>query len=136
MNIYFIKKTHSECIVKFVGNASETGTLNLVNDLCVANQFASNPQVTVRAVASSLEQNSKATILRGSTPIFTIIGNSNAQHGDAVTLLNNDISVTFGSNGGTVILCMSKKSGYTAIMLNNSEYGSPYVQSAYNDTGY
>lgn len=114
--VHYITKTHNRAVVKIVGTAaSDTATINITTDLLVSGQTASSPKVGISAVAYSCSSAGDVTVVRNSIPVFKLFGHDSLSYGSNEQS-NQNIVVTFNTSaGGTLILELSKTSGFSAV---------------------
>lgn len=114
--VSYITKTHSRAVVKIVGTAAtDTATINIANDLLFGTQTSNSPKVSISAVAYSVSSSGDVTVARNGVIIFKLFGHDTLSYGSSEQNTQN-IVVTFNTSpGGTLILELSKTSGFSAV---------------------
>lgn len=114
-----LKKVRQQAVIKFVG--AGTSTIDLNSDLRLSDEIFmgySNANVNISTIFYTMSNStSPVSIVRNGTTIFELYGNDNwlfAQTIGAVENSNNtsNIQVTIPNPGGTVILGVTKATGY------------------------
>jgi hypothetical protein len=114
--VHYMTKTHNRAVVKIVGTAAaDTATIDITSDLVVAGQTASSPKVGISGLAYSVSSSGDVTVSRNLVPVFKLFGHDTLQYGSNEQATQN-IVVTFNTSaGGTLILELSKTSGFSAV---------------------
>lgn len=115
---HILKKVRQQAVVKFVG----TGSANIdMNDLALADETfdAGNCSVTINTILyNSSNATTPVTIVRGANTVFQLFGNDNWFFSESHGFVDNEnpsanIAVTIPAPGGTVILGLTKRVGFT-----------------------
>lgn len=114
--VHYITKTHNRAVVKIVGTStSDSATINIATDLLFGAQTANSPKVGISALAYSCSSSGDVTVVRNGVTIFKLFGHDTLSYGSNEQSDQN-IVVTFNTSaGGTIILELSKTSGFSAV---------------------
>lgn len=113
-----LKKVRNQAVVKLVGDGSATIDLN--SDLKVSDETFlgyANTNVHINTVFWSVPDTSATVVARNGSNLFLLLGNDNWMLTQMIGVsdksnANANVSITIPAPGGTVLIGLTKETGY------------------------